>query len=576
MKSALYSILFITVSLVFVVTAHADAKQGVSNPAMVIVRHAAQAVKPDITFRLSNKVLHKIDPRMFGQFMERPSWGEIGPEGALVPGTGDLQPKVRKLLDEMDIPILRFPGGTDVDYIDWTDMIDSAPHRSKERPVTTGHRGHKVSNNFGYDEFLQFAHSTGSEAILVVNFRDALMSIKPLEEAAMHAAALVAYCNAPLNAKLPKGMYDWPALRAANGHRAPYGVKYFQIGNETWFFVNKLKQTVGDRTADLYVKCLQAYVEAMLAVDGDIEIIVDGHDGRMAGAVPLIRQRLGDKVDYFATHFYMPWAITNVKKGGRDVPIENLSAQDIWYAWVTIPQMDGMGRSVLRSQGIDAARRNGYRAALTEWNWNGWWRIPGAQPPLNSSFAKGIGAAGFIHAFMRSGDVIDIGCQSMLVGNRWGIYAVAADAGARTDPYYMPTGQVTMLYSKHHGKNLLQLESTSIPTFNQPFQMSGIHPQPKVACIDALATAGPDAIYFHAINRHFSRTFNVAVDLSAFADLSATAIHHILSGRLNDKPKPGQPTQIANIHHNPLTLDGPTLNIPLPPRTASSIQITRK
>ena len=38
-----------------------------------------------ITFTVSNKTLHRIDPRLFGQFMERPSWGEIGVEGALVP-----------------------------------------------------------------------------------------------------------------------------------------------------------------------------------------------------------------------------------------------------------------------------------------------------------------------------------------------------------------------------------------------------------------------------------------------------------------------------------------------------------
>ena len=45
-----------------------------------------------ITLKVSNETLHRIDPRMFGQFMERPSWGEIGVEGALVPGTSRLQP----------------------------------------------------------------------------------------------------------------------------------------------------------------------------------------------------------------------------------------------------------------------------------------------------------------------------------------------------------------------------------------------------------------------------------------------------------------------------------------------------
>lgn len=58
----------------------------------------------DAVFRIQDKVLHTIDPRLFGQFMERPSWGEIGAEGALVPGTNRLQPKVVDLLAEMKRP----------------------------------------------------------------------------------------------------------------------------------------------------------------------------------------------------------------------------------------------------------------------------------------------------------------------------------------------------------------------------------------------------------------------------------------------------------------------------------------
>ncbi|MCK4299907.1 MAG: hypothetical protein KAX80_10265, partial [Planctomycetes bacterium] len=81
---------------------------------------AAAAPADQITFVVKDKVIHRIDRRLFGQFMERPSWGrEIGPEAALVPGTRRLQPEVIRLLQEMSIPILRFPGGTDVDYLDW-------------------------------------------------------------------------------------------------------------------------------------------------------------------------------------------------------------------------------------------------------------------------------------------------------------------------------------------------------------------------------------------------------------------------------------------------------------------------
>ena len=36
-----------------------------------------------VSVKVSNNVLYEIDSRLFGQFMERPSWGgEIGPEGS--------------------------------------------------------------------------------------------------------------------------------------------------------------------------------------------------------------------------------------------------------------------------------------------------------------------------------------------------------------------------------------------------------------------------------------------------------------------------------------------------------------
>jgi alpha-L-arabinofuranosidase len=149
-----------------------------------------------IYFGIKKKVIHKINPRIFGQFMERPSWGEIGIEGGLIPGTHRIQPAVFELLEKMEIPVIRFPGGTDVDFMDWRDMVDNTPNRAPQRPVSTGHRGHKVTNNFGYDEFLQFCEKVAAEAIIVVNFRDALLKKKPLKEAAMNAGALVAYIDA--------------------------------------------------------------------------------------------------------------------------------------------------------------------------------------------------------------------------------------------------------------------------------------------------------------------------------------------------------------------------------------------
>jgi alpha-N-arabinofuranosidase len=530
----------------------------------------------DASFYIKQDVMHRIDPRVFGQFMERPSWGEIGVEGGLIPGTRKLQPAVLRMLEDMEIPIIRFPGGTDVDYMDWRDMVDNVPGRASQRPVSTGHKGHTVTNNFGYDEFLQLCEHLDAEAIVVVNFRDGLLKETSLREAADHAAALVAYCNGPLGTKLPAGMYDWPSLRAKNGRAKPYRVKYFQIGNETWAFVRKLGEMVSDGAPQFYARCVAAYIEAMRSVDPSIEIIVDGQDGNMSGIVSQVRAQLGDQISCFATHFYSPWSMTKVLKHGKEVPAAEVPAEDIWRAWMAVTQFDAQGRSVLNHPGIQAARTRGYKVSITEWNWNGRWRLPGAEAALNSSYAKGLGAAGYLHAFMRAADVIEIGCQSMLVGNAWGIHAIWADAQGKMAPHYMPTGQMTMFYSKHHGGKLLALDSRNVPTYEQPYRMGGISPKPKIAYIDALATADEKHIYFHAINRSFEQPRDITIDVSAFGSVRSRAMHYLLEGRLNDESGPNERRQIGRIGERRAYFDGKTLRITLPQRSVSCIEFTLK
>lgn len=527
----------------------------------------------DVVYRIQDETVHRIDPRLFGQFMERPSWGEIGPEGALTPGTNRLQPEVLRLIRQMKIPILRFPGGTDVDFLDWQDMVSNVPGRGAERPVSTGHKGHKITNNFGYDEFLRLREDLKSEAIIVVNFREALLRKKPLRDAALQAAGLVAYCNAPTDAKLPEGMPDWPFVRAKNGHPKPYYVKYWQIGNETWAFFEELAKLVPQEPEKHYAECLVAFARTMLAVDPSIEFIMDGH-GLALEASKLARKEIGDKIRYLVFHVYKPWAIGEVKKDGKTFPAEMLNAADIWKAWVATPEFNEEGLAVLRHPLLAEARKGDLKIAVTEWNWNGWWRL--RPVALDSAYAKGVGAAGFVHALIRSADVIEIGCQSMLVGNSWGIHAIHADRQGEMPPYYMPSGQVTMLYSQHHGSRLLAMEATGVPCYSQPFRMGGIKPIRKVASLDALATANENTVFFHVINRQFEQPIEITLDVTAMGPLAGNAHHYTLEGRLNNRPSQGEPMQIGRITRSEVLYNGKTLRILLPARTVSCIELPRK
>jgi len=537
------------------------------------------ATEPETVYVVKADTIHHIDSRLFGQFMERPSWGEIGVEGALVPGTRELQPSVLKRLREMNIPILRFPGGTDIDYMDWRDMVDRVPGRASERPVSIGHKGDSVSNDFGYDEFLRLCDELSSEAILVVNLGDALLKKKPLKEAALHAAALTAYCNAPLGATLPEGMSDWPAVRASNGRRKPYGVKYFQIGNETWFLLDRMRKQGNANLETFYVECLAAYVAAIREVDPSVQILVDANSPEITA---LIHQRLSEQVNYLVQHHYMPWQITSVVRAGQEIPISDLTDEDIWYAWVAIPNSrNTRGESVLDGVALSEGRKLGYKVAVTEWNWIGFFPRKknsthvAEKRPFDSGFAASVGAAGFLHAFLRAGDTIEIGCQSLAVGNQWSLTSIRADRGGQVPAYFLPVGQVTMFYAKHHGNKLLSMTARHVPTYNQPLKMGSIRPSSKVASLDALATANDRVIYFHVINRHFSSDLTIHLDLSDFRELDDVATHHLFMGRLHDEPREGESREIGRFEERPLALDESQLKVVLPARSVSCIEIQR-
>jgi len=525
-----------------------------------------------INYKITKNILNTVDKRLFSSFMERPSWhGEIGIEAGTINGTHKLQPILVEKLRELNAPVFRFPGGTDIDYINWQDMISNVPGRTNAagqplpRPVTIGHLGGSVSNFFGYDEFYDLTTNLGSEAIIPVNFRDAVKGVKSLSDAALHAASLVAYCNAEQGATLPAGMLDWPAVRATNGHTAPFGVKYFQIGNETWFFDEGI-------SAITYANYVRAYVEKMREVDPGIQILVDAIS---ADQVAAVINRIGTNGLYIVQHDYMPWQInnSNTKKNGAAWSVDKLSMEDIWYAWVGIPNtFNSYGESIIGGMAIEQGRIHNLPVAVTEWNWNGWWDEPGNL--YKSITAQAIGDAGYLHAYIRSGDIVSITCQSMTVGRLWSIASIAVSEAQKFDPFFIPCGMVTMFYSKHHGNNLLDIERKNVPTYKQPFKMHDIFSKDKVALVDALATENSSNIFFHAINRHFTKDIPVTIDVSEFSGVNSNAVHRKLQFSGYGWYENTGP-EIGYFTNTPITISDNKVTITLPKRSMSIMQFTK-
>lgn len=501
---------------------------------------AAEDTAPPISVRVYDTVLNQVSHRIFGQFLERASFGEPGPEAALLPGTNRIQPAAVERMKAMRIPVIRFPGGRDVDFLDWRDLIDNVPDRAGGRPISYGADGDPITNRFGLDEYFALREDLGNETILVVNLLDAVSRKLPLREAARRAAALVAYTNASLGQELPEGMRDWPAVRDLNGHPEPFRAEYVQLGNESWQWPRKRLvdadgQPLDAESAAAWLReCLLAYIEAIRAVDPGIEIIIDGRMPfgveREVLADPAIREH----VALVALHAYAPGPMVRVQSSGAPVPSEALSPADWWRAWTAMPGAfgpAGQNRGISESAGFLSGL--GYRIAVTEWNWNGW-APEGAEIPAPLGWrdwrlASGIGAAGFLHGLMRSEAAL--ATQSMLLGAHWSIAAVRVDPTGIEAPYASPQAQVTNLYRHHHGRQSLRIETSDIETYDQTLSMGWMGATAeKVAFVDIMATRSSRKLFIHSVNRDAERAYPLSIDLSAFTT-SGTATRHIWTAR---------------------------------------------
>jgi hypothetical protein len=197
-------------------------------------------------------------------------------------------------LSEMGPTVLRYPGGLTANNFDWKQGIGPITERDPN------YGGTGIPQTFGTDEFLRYCEELGAEAIFVVN-----VSINGKRAGTVQGAAdWVEYCNSPADGSNPGGGTDWAALRAANGHKEPYGVKYWELGNEETF-----------PGFEDYARRVNAYSAAMKAIDPSIEVGVissgtglDAVYGQQAWLDyrTLVLERAGDSFDFWIQHLHTP------------------------------------------------------------------------------------------------------------------------------------------------------------------------------------------------------------------------------------------------------------------------------
>lgn len=179
---------------------------------------------PTIAFD-SNAVAGTASPLLFGA---NHRWVANG-AGSVDPTTGLTYPRVVQQIKDVGISMIRYPAGTLGNLFQWQRAIGPQEERGMQASglVTVPM---PFDSLFGPDEYGDLLDKTGATGNLSVNFATA---------SAADAANFVAYMTAQVGSPWVNGV-DWAAKRSANGHSAPYGVAYVEIGNEYEPAIQKL------------------------------------------------------------------------------------------------------------------------------------------------------------------------------------------------------------------------------------------------------------------------------------------------------------------------------------------------
>jgi alpha-L-arabinofuranosidase len=204
---------------------------------------------------------------------------------------GIWRPDVVKALKDANAAIVRF-GGSAIETFEWSDTIGDWDHRA---PYPDDPWGGLQENFVGVEEFVQLVQYVGAEPLICLRWTG---------RAPQDAANEVEYFNGSSDTK-------WGQLRAKNGHREPYHVKYWEVGNE-----------VGGAEYDA---SLTGFGEAMRRVDPSIKIL-SSYPSRN------IVKLAGSVLDFLSPHEYSVGDLNgteNELKQLRDIIQQDAKGKDI-------------------------------------------------------------------------------------------------------------------------------------------------------------------------------------------------------------------------------------------------------
>ena len=272
---------------------------------------------------------------------------------------GGCRPDLEQAIADLRPPVIRWPGGCFASPYRWKDGIGP---QHKRGPHPKSMWDDKEVNSFGTDEFIGMCRRVGAEPLIVVNIGTRQWNRDVLDNDFLQEALdWIEYCNGPSDSK-------WGKVRAANGHPEPYGVKYWEIDNETWHM-----------GAEAYAAAVNRFGSAMRKADPSITLLACGSGGYNQDWNRTIINQSGKSFDYISTHHY-------------EGPNNYASGP---------PRDEAFYRELKKI--IDAGPNPDMKVYCSEWN---------AQ---STDWRTGLYCGGILNVFERCGDFLEIGGPALFL-----------------------------------------------------------------------------------------------------------------------------------------------------------------
>jgi alpha-L-arabinofuranosidase len=454
---------------------------------MVLALRAVSAQNAQIKIDI-DRTIGEVHPHLYGNFTEhlgRHIYGGIyDPDSPLADERG-FRTDVIKAIKDLNVTILRYPGGNFVSNYHWLDGVGPV----EDRPVRMDLAWNVLEpNTFGTNEFMEFVKIIGTEPFFAVN-----LGTGTIEE----ARRWVEYTNVSVDfdktdaGHIPKGPY-YAELRKEHGYEEPHNIIYWSLGNEMdghW--------QMGHLNAEDYSKKAREAAKLMKRTDPRIKLIVAGSSnyyGRDADPDHWNRtviHELKDYIDYIALHIYV---------GNED---------DNYYDFMASPRVMEERTQIVRGM-INEVMQDPYRPKnrmiYIAWDeWNVWYRARGGTGGSgyraleeHYNLEDALVVASFLNGFIRNADIVKMANMAQLVNVIAPIFTSKDDLFLQT--IYFP---LQLFANNMHGTALdifVNCDTYDTGIFNSGAGYSKTQ-QSNVPYLDVSATYNDGEVVIAVVNR---------------------------------------------------------------------------